>query len=519
MISDVSILPDDPTILKEFLKETIADYDLELSFLKEQLHLLKSQLYGRKTEKSRIDNTEQQTLFDEAEETVAEEEAVIEKEITIPAHTRKTGRKPLPKDLPREEIIHDLSEEEKKCSCGSELSRIGEEVSEKLDVVPARVKVLRHIRYKYACRSCEGVESDEGAVKTAKLPAQIIPQGIATPGLLSYILISKFEDALPFYRQEKKLTRIGIELSRATMSNWAIQVGKRCRPLISLLRKEILSGPLINMDETTVQVMKEPGRENTSKSYMWVALGGARGKPGVIYEYHPTRSGDVPKEFLSGYSGYVQTDGYAGYNFLEARADIVHVGCWAHARRKFMDVTRAMKKGKAGSADVALSYIRKLYKIESEAEEANISGDELYALRQNKALPVIEEFKKWLDKRVQYTPPQGLLGKAIGYTLKRWDPLVRYLQDGRLRPDNNLAENAIRPFVVGRKNWLFSGHPRGAEASAAIYSLIETAKANGLEPYNYLRHLLENLPSANTDQEYKALLPQYIDYSRLALPS
>ncbi len=515
MISDVSTLPDNP----EILKGIILDYNSRLSFLQEQVHLLKSQLYGRKTEKSRVDNTDQASLFDEAEETEAEEETVTEKEITIPAHPRKTGRKPLPADLPREEIIYDLSEEEKKCGCGSELSRIGEEVSEKLDVVPAQVKVLRHIRYKYACRSCEGIDSDEGAVKTAKLPAQIIPQGIATPGLLSYILISKFEDALPFYRQEKKLTRIGIELPRATMSNWAIQVGKRCRPLISLLRKEILSGPLINMDETTVQVMKEPGRENTSTSYMWVALGGARGKPGVIYEYHPTRSGDVPKEFLSGYRGYVQTDGYSGYNFLEEIPDIVHVGCWAHARRKFMDVTRAMKKGKAGSADVALSYIRKLYHIETEATDANISEDDLYALRQEKALPVVVDFKKWLDKRAKYTPPQGLLGKAIGYTLKRWDHLVRYLQDGRLRPDNNLAENAIRPFVIGRKNWLFSGHPRGAEASAAIYSLIETAKVNGLEPYHYLRYLLENLPSANTEDEYKSLLPQYVDYNRLALLS
>ena len=230
-------------------------------------------------------------------------------------------------------------------------------------------------------------------------------------------------------------------------------------------------------------------------SPMWVYLGGARGKPGVIYEYHPTRAGDVPKEFLSGYSGYVQTDGYSGYNFIEGSKDIVHIGCWAHARRKFMDVKRAMSNGKTGSADVALRYIRKLYQIESEAAAGEMAPEKIYELRQKKALPVVKEFKGWLDKRKQYTSG-GLLGTAMGYTLKQWD---------------NLAENAIRPFVVGRKNWLFSGYPRGAEASAAIYNLIETAKANKLEPYSYLRHLLENLSAADTEEDYMALLPQYID--------
>ncbi|MEC4684230.1 MAG: IS66 family transposase [Nitrospirota bacterium] len=510
MNSDVANLPDNP----EVLKEIIVNFNTEVSLLQEQVRLLKDLLYGRKTEKREEANGEQGSLFDEAEEV---EEEVREKEISIPAHTRKTGRKPLPKELPREEIIHDLREEEKQCGCGSRLSRIGEEVSEKLDIVPAKVKVIRHIRYKYACRSCEGLESEEGAVKTAKLPAQIIPQGIVTPGLLSHILISKFADAMPFYRQEKKFRRIGVEISRATMSNWAIQVGKRCKPLISLLREEIIKGPVVNIDETTVQVMKEPGRANKSKSYMWVFLGGVRGRPGVIYQYHPGRYGDVAKEFLADYRGYAQTDGYSGYNFFDENPEIEHVGCWAHARRKFVDVTRAMKKGKTGSANVALSYIGKLYQIEAEAADADMGAEEVYELRQKKAMPVLEEFKQWLDKRMQYTPPRGLLGKAIGYTVKRWDNLVRYLDDGRLRPDNNIAENAIRPFVVGRKNWLFSGHPRGAEASAAIYSLIETAKANGLEPYAYLRFLFEELPGANTEEDYRALLPQYVNRGSIVL--
>ena len=261
MTAEVAKLPDNP----EILKGIIVDFKTEVNILQEQIRLLRKHIYGPRSEKIKADNPEQPSLFDEAEGTEAVEEAIAEKEITIPEHKRKTGRKPLPKDLPREDIIHDISDEEKKCSCGSELSRIGQEVSEKLDIVPARVKVIRHIRYKYACKSCEGVESEGGAVKTAPLPAQIIPQGIATPGLLSDILISKFADAQPFYRQEIKFARMGVELTRATMSNWAINVGKRCGSLISLLRKEILSGPVVNADETTVQVLKEPGRENTSK--------------------------------------------------------------------------------------------------------------------------------------------------------------------------------------------------------------------------------------------------------------
>jgi transposase len=213
----------------------------------------------------------------------------------VPAHKRKKpGRKPLPEALPRVEVIHDLPEDEKVCACGSPLSKIGEEVSEKLDYIPAKLQVIRHIRYKYACKSCEGVETEAGAVKTAPPPAQIIPKGIATPGLLAYILVSKFCDALPFYRQTKIFHRLGIEIPRATMANWAIQVARQCRPLLELLHTEILSGPLVSIDETTVQVLKEPGRANTTQSYMWIFRGGPPDQPALVYQYHPSRSGQVP---------------------------------------------------------------------------------------------------------------------------------------------------------------------------------------------------------------------------------
>jgi transposase len=239
------------------------------------------------------------------------------------------------------------------------------------------------------------------------------------------------------------------------MANWAIEVSRQCRPLLELLRSEILSGPLVNIDETTVQVLKEPGRVNTSQSYMWVFRGGPPDKPALVFQYHPSRSGQVPKDYLGDYQGYAQTDGYKGYNALAAQPGITQVGCWAHVRRKFHEVVQAREKNsgqkaKTGSGDVALSYIKKLYRIEAMAEEQKYSPEQTKQLRQEQAKPVLEDFKSWLEKRFPQTPPKGLLGKAIAYTLDQWDNLVRYLEDGRLRPDNNLAENAIRPFVVGR---------------------------------------------------------------------
>jgi transposase len=300
------------------------------------------------------------------------------------------------------------------------------------------------------------------------------------------------------------------------MANWAIQVARQCQPLLELLHTEILSGPLVNIDETTVQVLKEPGRANTTQSYMWIFRGGPPDQAALVYQYHPSRSGQVPRDYLKDYRGFVQTDGYSGYDALGLEPGIVHVGCWAHARRKFFEVVQARQKNgrqksKTGSGDVALSYIGNLYKVESIAKEQEYSAEQIRELRQEQARPILDEFRAWLEKRLVETPPKGLLGQAISYTLNQWHRLIRYLDDGRLRPDNNLAENAIRPFVVGRKNWLFSGHPRGANASAALYSLIETAKANRFEPYLYLRFLLSHLPMATSTDDYKSLLPQYLD--------
>lgn len=507
-------IPVSPEIFEEKCKPVI-DYVEELEG---KIRLLQNQIFASKTEKRPApENDGQMLLFNEAEteSAVADEENAKEETIEVPSHTRvKPKRKPLPESLERVEIVHDIDESEKVCGCGACLEKIGEETSEKLDIIPAKIRVIKHIRLKYACRKCEGTESKDGeTVKIAPVPAQIIPKGIPSEGLLAWIVVSKFCDSLPLYRQSKIFTRIGVDIPVSTLGSWMIQVAERCRPIIELLRKEILSGPCINIDETTLQVLKEPDRSDQAKSYMWLFRGGSPEAPSFIYQYAPTRSGSVARDFVEGYSGYCQTDGYTGYDCLEKDLGIRLLGCFSHARRYFIKVIDARPKkdkGKAGSPEQAIAYIQKLYRIEREAADKNLSVEEIFQLRQEKSKPVLDEFKEWMDKRSSQTPPSSLLGKALNYTLSNWDRLIRYIEDGDLKPDNNAAENAIRPFVVGRKNWLFSGHPNGAHASSVLYSLVESAKAVNLEPYAYLKLIFEQIPLARCEDDFKKLLPKNI---------
>lgn len=493
-------------------KERCRELENTLLLKEERIAELLRQKYGRSSEKLTAGiERGQGNLFDEIEKT-AKEAAAGPDEPTSPVkgHVRRRGKRAkLPDELPRIEEIIDIDEADKVCPCGATLVKIGEETSEKLEVIPARFVVRRTIRPRYACPGCGGTENEpEPAVLTAPLPPTILPKANATPSLLSTIAAWKFQDGLPLYRQEGIFARHGIELGRATMSRWLMEVAGRLQPLVAALETHIRSGPMIGMDETTLKVLGESERQ--SPAYMWLARGGPPGQPAVRFFYRPTREAAVPQAFLFSYRGVLQTDGLEVYDAaLRALAaggepPLLHAGCMAHARRQFVE---ADKSGKVpGSAKVALGYIQKLYAIEKRARTHQLEETAILALRQREAVPILADFKEWLDGRAAAFPPKSLIGKAIAYTLGQWPKLVQYANYGFVPIDNNLVENAIRPFVIGRKNFLFSGSPAGADASAALYSLIETAKANGHEPFFYLFFLFSMFPRMK-DDAVKDLLP------------
>lgn len=485
----------------------------ENNILREQIRLLRHQLYGRKSEKLTSPEEMGRLLFPELFEQQDTTQETPQEEVEVKPHTRaKTGRKPFPEDLPRHRVEHDIPEEEKVCGCGARMDCIGEESSEQLDIVPATVQVIQHVRFKYACSHCHGEQSDEKAVKIAPPPAQILPKCMVSPGMLAHIMTGKFTDALPFHRQENMLSRYGVEVSRASMCNWAMALYERCLPLAELLELSALDGEMLGIDETTVSFLggKKDKKQKANSAYMWVIRGGPPEKPVVSFRFAASRAQSVPMELLSGYQGIVMSDGYAGYKFLDQDKLIIHAGCWAHARRLFHDVNKGLKKGHSDRyADHALKVIKELYAIESEVKGQ--APELIQAARQEKAKPVLDAFARWLNEHGHRFAPKTNLGKAFGYSLSQLPKLLRYLEDGRIPIDNNPTENAIRPFVVGRKNWLFVNSLKGARASAFFYSLIETAKANGLEPFSYLTTLFERYPLAHTLEDLEALLPQNID--------
>lgn len=501
------------------LLETIANQNQQIKHLQDQLSLLVSQIYGKKSEKAVFDaiQAKQISYLDDPEPP----QPPVEK-IQVPAHTKKKpGRKPLPESLPRVEVIHDIPEDEKQCECGESLSRIGEEISEQLNYIPAKLEVIRHIRPKYACRSCEGTESNQETVKVAPAPKQILPKSIASPGLLAHIITARYVDSLPFYRQEQQFKRLGFEISRSNMTNWCLSLAEKLEPLIQALKQEIRSGPLIHMDETTFQVLKEKDRSPSSKSYMWVMRTGASEHPGVCFHYSPTRSSKEAHRILHGYRGVVLTDGYSGYSFIKADPHMKHAGCWAHCRRNFTDIVKALKTTDIshGPAEEALAWIRSLYRIEKEIKDhvPLLTPEQIKEIRKDKSAPLLFEFNQWLMCRASETNPKGLLGKAISYAINHWESLTLYLDHGEVPIDNNPAENAIRPFVLGRKNSLFSDTVSGAKATAIFYSLVETAKVNELNPTWYMQTLFERLPYAESEADIRSLLPQYLKSTTIEL--
>lgn len=482
-----------------------------IAYLQEQLRLVAASQYGKRSERQSDDP--QADLFNEAEELVALEEAAQPEGDTdttsVKSHARRksSGRQKLPEHLPRKTIEHDIPEADKVCACGCQKQRIGAEVSENLEYIPAKILVEHHVRHQYACPQCE-----EG-VQTAEKPASLIPKSNVGVNLLAFIIVSKYQDSLPLYRLSKIFARQGIEISRNTLARWVIQCSITLEPLIRLMESQMRQAPVILMDETTLQVNKEPGKEASSKSYMWIRRGLSpsdeahpHGCDITLYHYSPTRSGQVAVDLLAGYQGALMTDGYAGYNAAVAKYGLQHATCWAHARRKFIEAEKSLPKGKKSPAITAiLTSIRQLYAIEKRLSVSTAAEKQL--ARQQDARPVLDKLRSNLEKKSTQVTPKSKFGEAIGYTLKYWSSLTTYLENGQLPIDNNGAENGIRPFVVGRKNWLFADTVKGAEASARIYSLIETAKANGHEPYEYLSRLFTRLPQAGTTAEQEALLP------------
>lgn len=449
----------------------------------------------------------QPDLFDEAGIELPEEiKEQLNDEIEVKSHARKKHpvRRPLPAYLPREIVLHDITDAEKVCSCGEHLVRIGEEISEQLNYIPAKISVIQHIRPKYACKPCQE------NVKIAAMPALLLPKSIATPELVAHIIISKYCDHLPLYRQEAMWQRMEIDMPRSSLCGWILKTAELCEPLIKLLQQNIVTYDYVQVDETTVQVLNEIGRDNQTKSYMWVYRGGGD-KPTIVYEYQETRGGYHAKQFLAGFKGYLQSDAYSGYNFALSDNNIVSVGCHAHARRPFAELAKSNKN--TGLAHEALKFYRKLYAIEKDARDNELSAEARYQLRLEKSVPILNAFKKWLDHHLPKTSEQGAIGKAIRYCLSHWNELNNCLKDGRIEIDNNLVENAIRPFALGRKNWLFNGSPAGAKAGAIFYSLIETCKTNNIEPCKYFCTMLHQVRRCKSEDDYRKLLPQFIQFA------
>jgi len=508
-------LPENIEQLKTLLlseRHLSAKKDLEISHLKskyqmilEQFQLAQKKQFGKSSEISQ----DQLGLFNEVEEaTDVEAKAEPDQETVILCDTRKKPkRKPLPKDLPREIIVHDISNKDKTCDdCGSELHKIGEEKSEQLEFIPAQIKVIEHVRLKYSCRCCEA-QGIAVKIKIAPVPVTPIPKSFATPSLLSQIITNKYQYALPLYRQESLFKQYAIELSRKTMSSWMLAVTPSLMTIYNRLHTIQLQQRVINADETPLKVI----HEDKKQCYMWVYCTGTdspstanvddknKAPNIVLYDYKNSRSGQCAKDYLRNFNGYLQVDGYVGYE----KTDAILAGCMAHARRKFVEAKTVQVKGKTGKADWAINHIQKLYRIETEIKDKTAADK--HRLRQEKSAPLLKQFKDWLDKSALYVPPKSAIGKAIAYSLRQWPKLTRYIENSDLNIDNNRAERAIKPFVIGRKNWMFSNTAKGAEASAILYSIIETAKANGLIPFDYLKYLFEQLPNQPEDSDY--LLP------------
>lgn len=447
-------------------------------------------------------------LFNEAEElaTPSSEEPTMEK---ITYSRKKPASASRSWNSSRWETIHyDLSEDKRSCACcGGSLHEMSTETRTEtrteLKLIPAEVKVVRHVRQVYGCRHCER-EDIRTPIMTAPMPKPVYPNSLASPSILAHVMSQKYVDSQPLYRQEQQFARLGLALLRQTLANWMIYDAEEWLiRLTDRMRSQLLEKDIVHADETTLQVLREPGKSAESKSCMRLYRTGRMDIPIVLYEYRPSRGGEHSRNFLAGFKGYLHVDGYSGYHKVSG---VTLVGCWAHARREFMDALKSMPPSAEKSEAVAqqgLNFCNQLYAIERELKE--VTSDERHNVRQERSRPVLDAFLAWLKQQRGRKLPKSVTGKAITYCLNQWDKLIGFMKDGRLEIDNNRSERAIKPFVIGRKNWLFANTARGAKASATIYSVMETAKENSLNPFHYLQYLFEQMPQLTDPSDPEAL--------------
>jgi len=491
-------LPTDIYTLQQMVLQLLADVDAKthrLQDLQNQLDWFKRHTFGRRSEKW---DPHQKLLFEALEKQVKSRQAEIlasrrSSESMAKKESHRNGRKPLPKDLPRERIEHVPEKEALLCStCGREKERIGEEVTEELDYVPASFVVRQHIRGKYACKVCQN------GVVIADLPTRPIEKGRPGTGLLSHILVSKYGDHLPLHRQEGIFKRHGIDIRRSTMCDWVGQSAELLQPLVKEMKRQILLSPKIHTDDTPVPVRNGP-RKQIRKGYLWVYIDMDNN---VVFDYTPNRCREGPVEFLGDYSGYIQADAYSGYDAVFEKGLATEVGCWAHTRRKFYDA----KDTDPVRGHELLVLIGQLYDIERQAKEEKLNAAEIKTLRQKYSRPILERIQQRLEAFSIEVLPKSPMGQAVGYARGQWDALNRYLENGILEIDNNLAERTLRMVVIGRKNWLFAGHDNGGHRAAIIYGLIASCKLCKIDPFAYLRDVLDRV-STHPASQVADLLP------------
>ena len=502
-------------LLRAQYQQLLDEHTRRVESLQHQLQQLLRRLFGRSAEK--ID-PQQLLLFEKVLNELAP--PVITAPVEPPTESSKPagnghGRRRLPANLPREKVIHDLPEEEKPCPCCGKMRHvIGQEISEQLDFVPAKITVIEHVRIKYACRSCEEKAAEGGPqITTAEKPLAPIEKGLAAPGLLAYVMVSKYGDHLPMHRLESILQRHGIQIARSTMCDWAAQCAAALSPLYQLMVQYVLASKVIHTDDTPVDVLDRT-LDQTRTGRFWVYLGDTA-HPFTVFTYTPSRSRDGPHQFLAGWGKeqrvYLQADAFGGYDGIyagQAGGAVTEVACWAHARRKFYDA----RNSDAVASTQALAYIRLLYDVEDEAKESAEQADtnlvsERLRLRQQFAVPRLEQFKAWLQSQQAEhggpVLPKSPMGQAIAYAVNQWNALCVYTTDGDLNIDNNAAENALRRVAVGRKNWLFCGSDNGGVTAAVLFSLIATCQRHKVNPFDYLRDVLTRIaamPISQLDQ-------------------